>query len=145
MYFHLSVGLGFEMANVRIRELIEESRKVGRKVTQTDLAEAAGVAQQTIARLANNQRKRLDPVMLQAIADTFTKALNRKITISDLILSDDETETPDHSQPPDEPPPEPRTIDDEVLRAIEHLENRVDKGFAEVTDQIAELRTKISQ
>ena len=124
------------MANVRIRELIEESRKVGRKVTQTDLAEAAGVAQQTIARLANNQRKRLDPVMLQTIADTFTKALNRKITISDLILSDDETETPEHSQPPDTPP-EPRTIDDKIDDINEQLEG--------IRNEIAGVRKEISK
>ena len=136
VYFHLGVGSGFEMANVRIRELIEESRKVGRKVTQADLAEAAGVAQQTIARLANNQRKRLDPVILQAIADTFTKALNRKITISDLILSDDETETPEHSQPPGESP-EPRTIDDKIDDINEQLEG--------IRNEIAGVRTEISK
>ena len=124
------------MANVRIRELIEESRKVGRKVTQTDLAEAAGVAQQTIARLANNQRKRLDPVMLQAIADTFTKALNRKITISDLILSDNETETPGHSQSPITPP-EPRTIDDKIDDINEQLEG--------IRQEIAGVRTEIGK
>lgn len=125
------------MANVRIRELIEESRKVGRKVTQADLAEAAGVAQQTIARLANNQRKRLDPVILQAIADRFTKALNRKITISDLIVSDDETEKSEHSQPPDKPPAEPRTIDDKIDDINEQLEG--------IRNEIAGVRTEISK
>ena len=129
------------MANVRIRELIEESRKVGRKVTQTDLAKAAGVAQQTIARLANNQRKRLDPVVLQAIADTFTKALKRKITISDLILSDDETETPEHSQPPDEPPAEPRTIDGKIDDINEQLEG-IRQEIAGVRSEIGKLNQR---
>ena len=124
------------MANVRIRELIEESRKVGRKVTQTDLAEAAGVAQQTIARLANNQRKRLDPVVLQAIADTFTKALNRKITISDLILSDDSAEKPESTQHPDTPP-EPRTLDDKIDGINEQLEG--------IRQEIAGVRTEIGK
>ena len=125
------------MANVRIRELIEESRKVGRKVTQADLAEAAGVAQQTIARLANNQRKRLDPVMLQAIADTFTKALNRKITISDLILSDDSAEKPESTRPPDQPPPEPLSIDDKI--------DDINEQLVGIRNEIAGVRTEISK
>ena len=73
------------MASFRIRDLIEESIKVGNRVTQTDLAKAANVAIPTITRIANNQRTRPDPDTLRAIADTFTKALGRKITIDDLI------------------------------------------------------------
>ena len=73
------------MASFRIRDLIEESIKVGNRVTQTDLAKDAGVAIATITRIANNQRKGPDPETLQSIADTFTKALGRKITLDDLI------------------------------------------------------------
>ena len=35
--------------------------------------------------------------------------------------------------------------DDEFLRAIEHLENRMDKGFAEVNRQIAGVRNEIGK
>ena len=47
--------------------------------------------------------------------------------------------------PNPETPSDPSSQEDEVLRAIEHLENRVDKGFAEVTGQIAELRKEIDK
>lgn len=77
------------MAIYRIRDLIEESRKLGRRVTQTDLAKAAGVATPTITRLVNNQRKRSNPATLQAIAEVFTEALGREITIDDLIEKED--------------------------------------------------------
>ena len=136
------------MANLRIKELMEESRRVGRRVTQADLAKDAGVAQQTIARLANNQRKRLNPVILQSLADTFTKALNRKITISDLILSDDETETPEHNQPTDELPPEPRTIDDKIDDINEQLEgirNEIADLHKDMSKEIAEVKGAISK
>ena len=45
----------------------------------------------------------------------------------------------------DKPAPDTSSKDDEVLRAIEHLENRVDKGFAEVNRQIADLRDSSSK
>ena len=45
------------MTTFLIRDLMEESRKRGYRVTQTDLAKAAGVAIPTITRLVNNQRK----------------------------------------------------------------------------------------
>lgn len=77
------------MAIYRIRDLIEESRKLGRRVTQTELAKAAGVATPTITRLVNNQRKRSNPAILQAIAAVFTEALGREITIDDLIEKED--------------------------------------------------------
>ena len=141
------------MATLRIKELMEESRKVGRRVTQADLAKDAGVAQQTIARLANNQRKRLDPVILQSLADTFSNALNRKITIYDLIEDDDLIQKDERQgqessitpSEPDKPAPDTSSKDDEVLRAIEHLENRMDKGFAEVSQQMANLSKKVSK
>lgn len=109
------------MANLRIKELMEESRKVGRRVTQADLAKDAGVAQQTIARLANNQRKRIDPVILHSIADTFSNALNRKITIYDLIEGGEHIEKPEPDRPSGEPP-EPRTIDDKIDDINDQLE-----------------------
>ena len=90
------------MANLRIRELIEESRKLGRRVTQTELAKAAGVATTTITRLANNQRKRHDPAILQSIADTFTEALGREVTIVDLIEKG-ESEHQARTRPPSPP------------------------------------------
>ena len=49
------------MTTFLIRDLMEESRKLGRRVTQTELAKAAGVAIPTITRLVNNQRKRPEP------------------------------------------------------------------------------------
>lgn len=73
------------MATFLIRDLMEEARKGGHRVTQTDLAKAAGVAIPTITRLVNNQRKRPEPATLQAIAKVFTKVLDREITIDDLI------------------------------------------------------------
>ena len=73
------------MANFRIRDLIEESIKMGNRVTQTDLAKAAGVTTTAITRYANNKRRRPEPEVLQSIADVFTKALGREITINDLI------------------------------------------------------------
>ena len=77
-------------------------------------------------------------------AEIFSEALGREVTIDDLIDKDDSAEKPESTQPPITPS-DPSSQEDEVLRAIEHLENRVDKGFAEVTDQITELRTKISK
>ena len=41
--------------------------------------------------------------------------------------------------------PDTSSNDDEVLRAIEHLEKRMVKGFAEVNRQIADLRDSSSK
>ena len=126
------------MANVRIKELMEESRRVGCRVTQADLAKDAGVAQQTIARLANNQRKRLDPVILQSLADTFSNALNRKITIYDLIEDDEQIEKPDPVRPTDnELPPAPLSIEDK----IDHLSQQI----ASVRGDIGEMRQDMNE
>ena len=81
------------MTTFLIRDLMEESRKLGRRVTQTELAKAAGVAIPTITRLVNNQRKRPEPRILQSIAKVFTEVLGREITIDDLIEKERE-ETP---------------------------------------------------
>ena len=81
------------MATFLIRDLMEESRKLGHRVTQTELAKAAGVAVPTITRLVNNQRKRPEPGLLRSIAKVFTEVLGREITIDDLIEKERE-ETP---------------------------------------------------
>ena len=77
------------MATFLIRDLMEESRKLGHRVTQTELAKAAGVAVPTITRLVNNQRKRPEPEILRSIAKVFTEVLGREITIDDLIEKED--------------------------------------------------------
>ena len=105
-------------------------------MTQTDLAKSAGVAQQTITRLANNQRKRFDPAILQPIADTFTNALGRVITIDDLIEKDNLTEKPESTQRPDTLP-EPLSIEDK----IDHLSQQV----ASVRGEIADMRQDVNQ
>ena len=71
-------------------------------------------------------------------AEVFTEALGREVTIDDLIKKTEPAEIPNT-------PSDPSSQEDEFLRAIEHLENRMDKGFAEVTDQIAELRKEIDK
>ena len=72
-------------------------------------------------------------------AEIFSEALGREISIDDLIEKEDK-ETPTTPSPSD-----PSSQEGEVLRAIEHLENRMDKGFAEVTDQITGLRKEIDK
>ena len=54
-----------------------------------------------------------------------------------MIVSDDETETPDHSQSPDEPPPEPRTIDDKIDGINQQLEG--------IRQEIAGVRTEVGK
>ena len=73
------------MARFQIRELMEEARRAGVKVTQTKLAKNAGVSVPSIWRIANNETKGPNTEILQSIADTFANALGRAITIDDLI------------------------------------------------------------
>lgn len=73
------------MARFQIRELMEEARRAGVKVTQTELAKNAGVSVPSIWRIANDETKRPDTEILHSIANTFTRALGREITIDDLI------------------------------------------------------------
>ena len=73
------------LAKFRIRELIEESRRRGRRVTQTTLAQSAGVAVPSIWKIVEGKTKAPDPQILLAIAKIFTEALEREITIDDLI------------------------------------------------------------
>lgn len=74
-----------DLAKFRIRELIEESRQKGRKVTQTILAKSAGVAVPSIWKIVEGKTKAPDPQILIAIAEVFTEALGREVTIDDLI------------------------------------------------------------
>ena len=126
------------MITFRIRELIEESKNTKKKVTQTALAKAAGISQASIWKIVAGKTKAPDPHILVTIAEVFTEALGREIAIDDLIKKPEPAEIPNT-------PSDPSSQEDEVLRAIEHLENRVDKGFAEVTGQIAELRKEIDK
>ena len=73
------------MATFRIQELITEAKKAGKKVTQTGLAQAAGISQASVWSIVEGRTKSPNPQILLAFADTFTKALGRKITIDDLI------------------------------------------------------------
>lgn len=123
------------MAKFRIRELIKEARDRGAKVTQTTLAEAAGVAVPSIWKIAEGKTKAPDPQILLAIAEVFTEALGRGITIDDLIEKEDK-ETPD-TPPESEPPAELRTIDDKIDDINEQLEG--------IRNEIAGVRTELSQ
>ena len=135
------------MITFRIRELLEESKKTGKKVTQTGLAKAAGTSQTTIWKIVEGKTKAPDPQILLAIAGVFTEALDREITIDDLIQKDERQGQESSITPlePDKPAPDTSSKDDEVLRAIEHLENRMDKGFAEVNRQIADLHKEVGK
>ena len=73
------------MATFRVRELIEESKRTGKKVTQTALAKASGISQASIWKIVEGKTKAPDPQILLAIAKVFTEALEREITIDDLI------------------------------------------------------------
>ena len=81
------------MNRFRVKELIEESRRAGRKITLTALAKDANVSVTTIWSIANDESKAPSLSILQSIADTFTEALGRRITIDDLIEKERE-ETP---------------------------------------------------
>ena len=73
------------MPNFRIRELIEESKQAGKKITQTGLAKKAGISQASMWAIVEGKTKAPDPQILLAIAGVFTEALGRQITIDDLI------------------------------------------------------------
>lgn len=73
------------MARFRIREIMEESKKKGNKITQTTLASKAGVAQSYIWKIINSETTAPDPVILLTIASVLSDALGRKLTIDDLI------------------------------------------------------------
>ena len=77
------------MTKFRIYELMLDCRKAGHKVTQKNLAEVAGVGQTAIHKIIHGQTKSPNPQVLLAIADYFTEALGREITINDLIEKED--------------------------------------------------------
>ena len=63
----------------------------------------------------------------------FTEALGREVTIDDLIEKQGEERVDLEAK------------DDELLQAIERLGDRMDKRFAEVNRQIADLRDSSSK
>ena len=131
------------MVAFRIKELIEESKRAGKKVTQTGLAKAAGISQTSIWKIVEGKTKAPAPQILLAIAGVFTEALGREITIDDLIEKGSK-ETPD-TQPEPERTPEPASKDDDVLQAIAQIGDRMDKGFAEVNQQMKEIQDAIDK
>ena len=129
------------MSQYRIKDIISNLRQAGIKATQTGMAEAADAPQSYISRIVNNQTKAVDPSILFAIANYLAEVSNQKFTIASLFY--EEGSIPQSANP--ETPSDPSSQDDEVLRAIEHLENCMDKGFAEVNRQIADLRDSNSK
>ena len=73
------------MATFRIDELMLESKRLGKKITQKELAEAANVVPTTINKIIHGETKAPKPEILLAIASVFTETLGREITIDDLI------------------------------------------------------------
>ena len=124
------------MARFRIRELIEESKRAGKGITQTGLANASGISQASMWAIVQGKTKAPDPQILIAIAGVFTEALGREITIDDLIDKDDSDEKPESTRPPGEPQ-EPRTIDDKIDGINEQLEG--------IRNEIAGVRSEISK
>ena len=72
-----------------IDELMLECKRKGIKITQKDLAEAAGIGQTAIHKIVRGDTQAPKPQILVAIADCFTEALSRKIMVDDLIAKDD--------------------------------------------------------
>ena len=129
------------MSKYRIKDIISELRSEDIKATQAGMAKAAGVPQSYVSRIVNNQTKAVDPNILFAIANYLTEVSNQKFTIAHLFYEEESTAEPDSL----ETPADPSIQDNDLLQAIERLENRVDKGFAEVTDQITDLRKQVSK
>lgn len=127
------------MSKYCIRDIISDLRSTGIKATQMGMAEAAGVPQSYISRIVNNQTKAVDPNILFAIANYLTEVSNQKFTIANLFY---EVESAPETTSP-EPSPNPSSQNDELLGAIERLETRTDQGFAEVKDQVADLRNEV--
>ena len=74
-----------------IDELMLECKRKGIKITQKDLAEAAGIGQTAIHKIVRGDTQAPKPQILVAIADCFTDVLNRKITVDDLIAKEEPT------------------------------------------------------
>ena len=77
------------MSQLRIDEFMLECKRQGIKITQKDLAEAAGIGQTAIHKIIRGDTQAPKPEILVAIADRFTQALGRQITVNDLIVRND--------------------------------------------------------
>ena len=73
------------MSRFRIKKLIAESKSIGRKVTQEDLARAAGVTGPAINAIANGKVENPSFHIMEAVAAVFTEALGRRVTINELV------------------------------------------------------------
>ena len=87
------------MTTLKIDELMLECKRQGIKITQKDLAEAAGIGQTAIHKIIRGDTQAPKPQILVAIADYFTEALARKITVDDLIVRSETHGTEDDSLP----------------------------------------------
>ena len=76
------------MTTLKIDELMLECKRQGIKITQKDLAEAAGIGQTAIHKIIRGDTQAPKPQILVTIADYFTEALARKITVDDLIVKE---------------------------------------------------------
>ena len=72
-----------------IDEFMLECKRKGIKITQKDLAEAAGIGQTAIHKIIRGDTQAPRPEVLVAIADCFTEVLNREITVNDLLERED--------------------------------------------------------
>ena len=77
------------MSQLRIDEFMLECKRQGIKITQKDLADAAGIGQTAIHKIIRGDTQAPKPDILVAIADRFTEALGRQITVDDLIARND--------------------------------------------------------
>ena len=77
------------MTTLKIDELMLECKRQGIKITQKDLAEAAGIGQTAIHKIIRGDTQAPKLQILVAIADRFTEALARKITVDDLIVKEE--------------------------------------------------------
>ena len=87
------------MTTLKIDELMLECKRQGIKITQKDLAEAAGIGQTAIHKIIRGDTQAPKPQILVAIAGHFTEALARKITVDDLIVRSETHGTEDDSLP----------------------------------------------
>ena len=76
------------MTTLKIDELMLECKRQGIKITQKDLAEAAGIGQTAIHKIIRGDTQAPKPQILVAIADYFTEVLARKITVNDLVVKE---------------------------------------------------------
>lgn len=73
------------MSKFLIQKFMDEAKAKGQKLTQKDLAEAAGVSHNAIWSIIHGKTKAPGYEILQAIAKVLSRTLNRTITIDDLI------------------------------------------------------------